>query len=220
MHIMTSDYKKLIEYYEELDLEELEQIGLNNDSKPLLELLEKEEDFEAEIEKILSNIQDLDLTKLQSQILLYLKNLLSKIEKRLDIKVDCSISRRRIKDHLKQLSIYLMNARSIEVRDASRGIKLKEDKYEYLTNKSREEIGILIKKFAIYELYKILNPRRIAGTSRYENFVNNVIMIGLAAARKYEGGTNKELEKYSPEFIQELEKSHIKFKKTGGRGIF
>lgn len=217
---MGNNYKEFIKYYEELDLEELEQIGVNDDSKPLLELLEKEEDFEAEIDKILSNIQDLDLTKLQSQILLYLKNLLSRIEKKLNIEVTCSIPRSRIENHLKQLSLYLMNTRSMEVRDASRGIAVGKSKYEYLNKEARAEVRILIKKFAIYELYKILNPRRIAGNTRYENFVNNVIMMGLEVARKYEGGTNKELQKYSPEFIKELERSHIKFKKTGGRGIF
>jgi len=42
-------------------------------------------------------------------------------------------------------------------------------------------------KLAMYEIYKITNPRQLAGESSMENFVNNVKARGMAAACKYEG---------------------------------
>lgn len=42
-------------------------------------------------------------------------------------------------------------------------------------------------RLAMYEIYKITNPQRIAGETEMDNFINNVKTRGLAVACKYEG---------------------------------
>ena len=50
-----------------------------------------------------------------------------------------------------------------------------------------------------------MNPKRIAGETRQENFAHNVIERGLESAKHYAGGTKHEIERYSPQFIKKLE---------------
>lgn len=42
-------------------------------------------------------------------------------------------------------------------------------------------------RLMIYEVYKVLNPRQLAGETSIENFINNVIVRGLDEALKYAG---------------------------------
>jgi hypothetical protein len=42
-------------------------------------------------------------------------------------------------------------------------------------------------QLAMYELHKVLNPRRIAGETSIENFLNNVAVRGVEVALKYQG---------------------------------
>jgi hypothetical protein len=67
-----------------------------------------------------------------------------------------------------------------------------------------------IKKFALYQIYKFSTPRRIAGETRKQKFIDNMLIGGLKLASRHAGGSKKELANYSPEFIKKLEKQHQK----------
>jgi hypothetical protein len=83
---------------------------------------------------------------------------------------------------------------------------------------AKQQIKNLLKRFIIYEVYKIMNPKRIAGETKVANFINNMIVGGLKRAVKYEGGRKRDLSKYSPKMIKTLNKYHNKFKGSS-RGL-
>ena len=84
---------------------------------------------------------------------------------------------------------------------------------------SKKNLKKLIKNFAIYEIYKIMNPKRIAGETKKMNYVNNLIYGGKKLAQKYEGGKASDLKKYGEKEIQKIDKSVKKFKQKSSRGI-
>ncbi|KIE04747.1 hypothetical protein NF27_FX00080 [Candidatus Jidaibacter acanthamoeba] len=80
-------------------------------------------------------------------------------------------------------------------------------------------------RLAMYEIYKILNPRQLAGETSLENFVNNVKTRGVEEAMKYEGAEHaknfnsnelENLESHKFGFVQALEAHGAK---GGGRGL-
>ena len=77
----------------------------------------------------------------------------------------------------------------------------------------------------VYEVYKILNPNRLAGETTLENFINNVQARGVKVALEYEG---KEFEKmFDKKDLENLESHKFSFVNTlknegfrgGGRGL-
>ena len=87
----------------------------------------------------------------------------------------------------------------------------------YLNLKSRINLRRIIKKFVVYEVYKAMNPYRIAGERAKDNFINNMIIGGMKRATKYTGGSKSEIRTYSKKMIQDLEKKHRSFKKQLSR---
>lgn len=80
-------------------------------------------------------------------------------------------------------------------------------------------------RLVIYEVYKILNPHRLAGETSLENFINNVRTRGIEEARKYEGADKEQdfdkkeledLESHKFSFVKSLEAEGFKGK---GRGL-
>lgn len=71
------------------------------------------------------------------------------------------------------------------------GLDLKRDKEKELEEEREEELTKEEKerrhRLMIYEIYKILNPRRLAGETDIDNFINNVRTRGVSVAVKYEG---------------------------------
>jgi hypothetical protein len=61
----------------------------------------------------------------------------------------------------------------------------------FLDSKSLKHIKDIIKRFAIYEIYKMINPRRIAGETAKDNFISNVFLYGLKVAMRYDGGSTE-----------------------------
>jgi hypothetical protein len=86
----------------------------------------------------------------------------------------------------------------------------KEYEYEFLTEKDKKNIKAQLIRWAIYELYKIINPRQLAGETKMENFINNVLVGGIEYAKEYSGGSPEEIKSYGFDsgFLKELEKSH------------
>ena len=119
--------------------------------------------------------------------------------------------------HVKDLSQYLINHRSHKAITANKDIDKPKDKYQYLNLKSRINLRSIIKKFVVYEVYKAINPRRIAGERARDNFVNNMIIGGMKRASQYTGGSKSEIRTYGKKMIQDLEKKHRSFKKPLSR---
>lgn len=56
-----------------------------------------------------------------------------------------------------------------------------EKEWEELSEKEKQ----VQMRFVIYEIYKLLNPRQIAGETELENFINNVKARGIEVALEY-----------------------------------
>lgn len=98
--------------------------------------------------------------------------------------------------------------------------KKKDKELEFLTERDKKRIEEELKRAAIYELYKITNPHRIAGETERENFFNNAVTRGVAFARKFEGGGDKDLKNYDKSFFRDIEKARHNFLKSGGFTAF
>jgi hypothetical protein len=197
--------------------------GINNDdellsdgSLAIFDELSKQDSFDQEIEQILAclNEQTMDLTKLQTQIIILIKKYLGKLPGKLKIKIDEQI----IRENIAEVSGYLMQQHSQIVKEANKSLLRSKDKLSNITSKSREDTKKLIKNFAIYQVYKFMNPKRIAGETKKENFAHNMIRGGMELASHYEGGSKNDVKSYSKAFIKKLEAAHRNFK--GGQGIY
>ena len=117
----------------------------------------------------------------------------------------------------------------IEFLAKALGISIKKDKSKEEEKEKEEELTKEQKKIRhmqiMYEAYKILNPRRIAGETSLDNFISNVLTRGVKVAREYEGAeyeryfTKKELSNlssYKQSFVNKLKLSG---NKGHGRGI-
>lgn len=94
--------------------------------------------------------------------------------------------------------------------------KEKADKYSHLTEASRKNLKTLLKNFAIYEVYKVMNPRRIAGETAKTNYMHNMAVGGEKLASKHTGGKPRDLAKYSAKDLQTANRVAGTFKKPEG----
>lgn len=178
--------------------------------------LNEDNAFNQEIEEILAclNEQTLDLGMLQSKIMIIIKKYLSKFNSK---KLPVNIDERLIASNIQEISSYLMYCRSKLIQESTQGLIKQKGNLHNINSKIIEDTKRIIKNFAIYQIYKVMNPKRIAGETKKENFANNYIKGGIDLAKKYEGGSKSDLKKYSSEFLEKLEQAHKNSK--GGRSI-
>ena len=210
--------KSLLEEYEEsLDNE---SNALPKEAQEMLEVLESDEEFNKEMEELMSAIAagTLDLTALQSKFLLLIKSTLARLNKSKSKALEHILkgNEQDILDQLATLSHYMMMQRTLVVQEATLGVQNPKDKYSNLTAAAIQSTKQILKRFAVYEIYKVMNPRRIAGETSKDNFIANLVTGGIRKAIKYEP---KEFQKASTKEIKQLSKAHVAFKKSGGRGL-
>lgn len=214
----STGQKSLLEEYEE-SLEN-ESNALPKEAQEMLEVLESDEEFNKEMEELMSAIEagTIDLTVLQSKFLLLIKSTLGRLNKGKSKALEHILkgNEQDILDQLTTLSHHMMMQKTPLVQEATLGVQNPKDKYSNLTAAAIESTKQILKRFAVYEVYKIMNPRRISGETSKDNFVSNFVTGGIRRAMKYE---SKELQKASPQEIKQLSKAHGAFKKSGGRGL-
>lgn len=223
----AEDDKKLISEEENQDKEyfqDLEQEVLGDQNlQEFMQEIDKDQDFNAAIEKILAKLNGIDMTMLQAEIIILLKRC---------IKLYRSKGKRKLEEISKsgddylleqahKISSYLMTKKSTSILRANVGLGLnsKSDRYQYnLDKKAERDFKDTLRRLATYEVYKIMNPRRLAGETKLENFVNNIITSGIKFAEEYE--SKSDVQHYhatASKLIKEAEKKHKQFKGSGGR---
>ncbi len=70
-----------------------------------------------------------------------------------------------------------------------------KSKLDSITPESKKNLKTLLKNFVIYEVYKVMNPRRIAGETKEINYKNNLITGDEKKADRYAGRHFSEQEK-------------------------
>ncbi|WP_410528553.1 DUF5394 family protein [Rickettsiales endosymbiont of Peranema trichophorum] len=83
------------------------------------------------------------------------------------------------------LIIFLENVLGIGKikKDAQKEQEEQEQEEKELSNEEKERRYRIL----VYQIYKIMNPRRLAGETKLDNFIHNVQARGIKEAMKYEG---------------------------------
>lgn len=181
--------------------------------------LKNNAELEAELEALISNFEiDQDVSKLQTNIILLIKKLLlsnSSSSTSIELTQELEL---QITKQISKISKELIYARTLA--EENQDLEQSKDNLEYITEPSRAELKKNLKRFAIYEVYKLLNPRRIAGETRLSNFIHNLIIGGEKYALKYSGYNKNDVSYYNNK-LQAMKfhkkSSEIGDKDRGGR---
>lgn len=96
---------------------------------------------------------------------------------------------------------------------------LNNKNFEINNIRARQDFKRIVTHFTIYEIYKVMNPKRIAGESKKMNYAHNLIQGGAKLASKYEGGREADLNKYGQSEVQQINKSARKIRNSKGIGF-
>ncbi len=216
----NKDFKNLDQAIKDLHIQDIFNFKLNDEQEIHLTDILDSESFDEEIEQILANFNEetMDLTKLQTQIILLIKRQIGNIKKKnQNLKKNLAIDEKAVMQNIAEISRYLIDHKIENISNN----EIEPDAYQAagITVRSRQDLKKIIKNFAVYQVYKIMNPRRIAGESRRDNFIHNMLVGGMNRAKHYSGGTKQEIAKYSPNFIKYLENKSKTLGKNKSRSI-
>lgn len=214
-HTLTDDNdKKDKDNKNELD-QTIEEILKEEDVELLIEELEDNPEIKEQIDELLSSIDAGELTEIQSRLLLLLQKFSGKLRDKFKEKEKFEELFKspdgKLQKTLRELSMYLMSQNVVLKRSMSKNAKKGKDKLESMSKKMLQKFKKMVKKFAVYEIYKAMNPNRIAGETHKENFVSNYIVGGMKRAEKYK---SKDVN-ISKNKMKQLAKAHKKYKQTG-----
>ncbi|RTK92702.1 MAG: hypothetical protein EKK61_03175 [Rickettsiales bacterium] len=181
----------------------------NSDIDNLIDEIKKDDNFGKAIETIFANRKDPNIIKDKIILLIqqYLKTKhVDKTEKEItDIKkwIEKKISK------ISKKFIHLiaaennLNIESIQNKTPSQ-IKAENDYKRIITG------------FIVYAIYKVMNPKRIAGETKKDNYKHNLLKGGEKLASKYEGGKAQDLKKYGADEVKNIKAQVNEFKKYEG----
>jgi hypothetical protein len=199
------------------DLLENGEEELSSETLAMVEALEADEEFNQEIQDLLEDLEKgtLDLAAIQSKFLLLIKAALIRLNKGRSRALEHKLqsNEKDILEQLTMLSHHLMIQKVPLAKEASAVLNAPKDKYSSLTAASIQNTKQILKRFAVYEIYKVVNPRRIAGETKAQNFLHNYITGGIKKAMRYD---LSEVKKASAQTIRTLEKKRKSFVKSGG----
>lgn len=203
---------------EELDCNNLaSEDGMDKDLKELIEAFVNDETMDGQIDSLFDEIQQngiVDFTKDKGKILLLLQAYLSRTTGLDEAKARKLLKGREhaINKHLVDLEHYFHNHNLSQSEGKGLFSKIKS-KFSGISVQAKKDFKDMIKRFAVYEVYQVMNPRRIAGETKVSNFVHNMILGGLKRASKYTGGKAGDLMRYDKNFILKLQKLHNQLSK-------
>lgn len=181
----------------------------------IFEDMKESDDLGAAIELMIAECNE--VTEIQSKLVLLIQEHLKNKKRMLSPEKLAKIEadEKKIVRDIEELCRKLLKKIDIEL-DPSLGQISSKDRSHILNLESKKNIKRLIKNFAVYEVYKIMNPKRIAGETAKENYVNNLIEYGENIASKYEGRKESDLKRYGSVEVARLKRQVAAFKKGGG----
>jgi hypothetical protein len=180
----------------------------------ILEELKKDENVGKAIDRIIEEAADLG--EMQSKLILLIKKHLTKRELKTDKLTGKKIkfNDEEVEQDISKFTRNLIKRHEGADRDIDANNSI-DDKYP-LDAKAKASVKKIIKEFAIYEVYKVMNPRRIAGETKKDNYAHNMMMGGQKRASKYEGGKESDLKSYGEAEVRRIEQASKTFQKGGG----
>ncbi|MES2214844.1 MAG: DUF5394 family protein [Pseudomonadota bacterium] len=212
-----------------MDISSVDTSSINNDTKnkeswskssdaedlEFLALLESDEEFTKGIDELLADLDSANpnLEAIQSKIILLIKKYLFREGNSKDHSILDQIfksSEEKVVRLVRDLSAYIIIRKSQKFSEEKQNDILEhfyDDGLAANNSRSMQDIKAAMKRFMIYEIYKIMTPYRIAGATKKEKFISNAIVHGVKVAMKHDGGTKQEIEKYDSDLVNALHKS-------------
>ncbi|WPX98902.1 DUF5394 domain-containing protein [Candidatus Megaera polyxenophila] len=180
----------------------------------ILEELKKDENVGKAIDRIIEEAADLG--EMQSKLILLIKKHLAKRELKTDKLTGKKIkfNDEEVEQDISKFTRNLIKRYEGADRDIDANNSI-DDKYP-LDARAKASVKKIIKEFAIYEVYKVMNPRRIAGETKKDNYAHNMMMGGQKRASKYEGGKESDLKSYGEAEVRRIEQASKTFQKGSG----
>lgn len=100
--------------------------------------------------------------------------------------------------------------------DHSSGKISNKDRAHLLDIEAKKNLKKIMKNFVVYEIYKIMNPKRIAGETAKDNYKHNLMEGGQRLAEEYEGGKESDLKNYGSVEVGRMQQQAAAFRKNGG----
>jgi hypothetical protein len=186
-----------------------------SDLAHIFEEMEHDNDLGAAVDKLIEECYE--LTEIQSKLILLIQEYLKK-NKKIDHKslkgVDAD--EKKIARDVEELCLKLLRNIDQEL-DPDLGRISRKDRINILDLEAKKSIRRIMKNFVIYEIYKVMNPKRIAGETAKDNYRHNLMEGGEKLASKYEGGKQDDLKKYGSLEVAQLKRQAADFKKGGGK---
>lgn len=186
--------------------------GFDEDLKDLIEGFVNDKTMDGQIDSLFDEIQQsgvVNFKKEKDKILLLLQAYLSRMSGLDNSKATKLLKAREkaIGKHLDDLERYFRNHNLAKPQGKGLFSKIKNS-FSNMSLQAKKDFRNMVKRFAIYEVYQAISPRRIAGESKLTNFIHNMILGGLKRAAKYTGGKANDLKHYDKNFILKLQKLH------------
>lgn len=211
---------------EEIDkiLDDINHGKFSSEIAEILDGLHQDKDLIQAVEKIFEH--SVELNEIQSLLIIVLKKHVTALLKEKD-KPNIDIDEKQIADDIATFTRRIIEEKfkTSKLREDLNdmeldGVKLdKTDKYQFLTGQAREDYKRVLKQFAIYEAYKFLTPNAVAGESKRQNYINNMIRGGEKFASQHEGGREEDLKGYSSSFIKKVHGATRSIKRDKGPSL-
>ena len=181
----------------------------------LFEEIGQDEDLGKAIEKIFDEITDLN--EIQVKIILLIRNYL-KAKKKSGIDVNkIDELEKKITEDINKFAGKFNRVIGEEI-DPNLGTVSKKGKESILNIEAKKNLKRIMKNFAVYEVYKIMNPKRIAGETKEDNYRKNLMQGGEQLASRYEGGKESDLKQYGEAKVERIKHQALSMSKSGGIG--
>jgi len=180
----------------------------------LFEEIGQDEDLGKAVEKIFDEITDLN--EIQVKIILLIRNYLkAKKKSGIDVNKIDELEKKITEDISKFAGKF--NRVVEEEIDPNLGT-VKKGKESILNIEAKKNLKRIMKNFAVYEVYKIMNPKRIAGETKEDNYRKNLMQGGEQLASRYEGGKESDLKHYGEAKVERIKHQALSMSKSGGIG--
>jgi hypothetical protein len=180
----------------------------------LFEEIGQDEDLGKAVEKIFDEITDLN--EIQVKIILLIRNYLkAKKKSGIDVNKIDELEKKITEDISKFAGKF--NRVVEEEIDPNLGT-VKKGKESILNIEAKKNLKRIMKNFAVYEVYKIMNPKRIAGETKEDNYRKNLMQGGEQLASRYEGGKESDLKQYGEAKVERIKHQALSMSKSGGIG--
>lgn len=202
------NHKDLDEQLKEANLHLEEMLDLDISFEEIAQMLQNDDSFSEEIALILADLNEesMDLTKIRTKLMHFLRKYLHNIasgqiagqkDKYQEI---VELNQQQVEEDLLIVTNHLAHKYKAIAEIETDG------DYKNITEQSKKDLTRIVKNFAIYEIYKCMNPRRIAGETEQSNFLHNVVIRGIDVAKKYT--PKAKIATYSPKLIEKAKAKH------------